>query len=97
MPFINKTIRKLLWREAVWEKYISKTVQIATNVNIINRETIAYLFYEKQKLTIMWTWMEKILLIISNFVRAVKPLLSDKIKSSEKNNIGRTKRNSWYG
>ena len=47
MPFINKTIRKLLWREAVWEKYISKTVQIATNVNIINRETIAYLFYEK--------------------------------------------------
>ena len=28
--------------------------------------------------------MEKILLIISNFVRAVKPLLSGKIKSSEK-------------
>ena len=28
--------------------------------------------------------MQKILLIISNFVRAVKPLLSDKINSSEK-------------
>ena len=29
---------------------ISKTVQITRNVNIVNRETIAYLFYEKQKL-----------------------------------------------
>ena len=66
MSFINKTVKKPLWQETVWEIYISKTVQI-TNVNIINRETIAYLFYEKQKLTIMWTWMKKILLIISNF------------------------------
>ena len=55
MPFINKTIKKPLLREAVSEIYISKTIQITTNVNIINQETIAYLFYKKQKLTIMQT------------------------------------------
>ena len=51
------------------ENLISRlpTENIRVDVNIINRETIAYHFYEKQKLTIMRTWIKKILLIISTF------------------------------
>ena len=51
------------------ENLISRlpTENIRADVNIINRETIAYHFYEKQKLTIMRTWIKKILLIISTF------------------------------
>ena len=51
------------------ENLISRlpTENIRVDVNIINRETIPYHFYEKQKLTIMRTWIKKILLIISTF------------------------------
>ena len=59
--------KKALMTRSHLRNIISKTVQITTNVNIINRETVAYLFYEKQKMSIMRTWMKKILLIISNF------------------------------
>ena len=62
MSFINKTIKK-----PSWEIFVSKTVKITTNVNTTNRETIAYLFYVKERLIIMRTWMIKIWLIISNF------------------------------
>ena len=55
MPFINKTMKKSLWQEVHREIYVSKTAQKTTNVNIINTETIAYLFYENQKPAIMGT------------------------------------------
>ena len=52
-------------------------------MNIVNRETIAYLFYEKHKLTYV-NLNEKDLTDNKQFWQTVKPLLSDKIKSSEK-------------
>ena len=93
MSFTIKTIKKSLWQETVWEIYISKTVQI-TNVNIINRETIAYLLPET-KTNYYVNLNEKNLTDNKQFWWIVKPLLSDKIKSSKK--INRTERNSWYG
>ena len=52
-------------------------------MSIVNRETIAYLFYEKHKLTYV-NLNEKDLTHNKQFWQTVKPLLSDKIKSSEK-------------
>ena len=56
MPFTNKTNKKPLWQHTVREIYISKTIQITANVNVINTETIAYLFHEKQKLLCELEW-----------------------------------------
>ena len=83
MPFINKTIKKPLRREAVWEIYISKIVQITTNVDIINRNYCVSLL-RKTKTNFHANLNEKDLTDNEQFCRNVKPLLSDKIKSSEK-------------
>ena len=52
-------------------------------MNIVNRETIAYLFYEKHKLTYV-NLNEKDFTDNKQFWQTVKPLLSGKIKSPEK-------------
>ena len=55
MPFIYKTIKKAFMMRSRLRNIYLKTVQITTNVIIVNRETIAYIFYEKQKPTIIRT------------------------------------------
>ena len=48
-PFINKTIKKpVMKRSRLRNIYFSRTVQITTNVNIINRETIRISFTKKK-------------------------------------------------
>ena len=50
MPFINKTIKKASMTRSRLKIYIS---QKPFTTNVYTREAIAYLSYEKQKLTII--------------------------------------------
>ena len=55
MPFINKTIKKVFMTRIRLRNIYLKNPSDRRNINIINRQTIAYLFYKNQKLTIMQT------------------------------------------
>ena len=90
MPFINKTIKKAFMKRSRLRNIYLKN-RSDNNKREYNKQKLLRISFTKNK-NYYANLNEKNLSDNKQFWRTVKPLLSDKIKSSEK--TGRSERNS---
>ena len=91
MSFINKTTKKVFITRSRFRNIYLKNHSDNNKREYNIQRNYCVSLLRKTKTKDYTNLNEKNL---KQFWRTVKPLLSDKVKSSEKNNIGRTERNS---